>query len=92
MDFTSLNLEVSVILPDHLLLFECHFLISDAHEIKILKDLPIKSLGVLGFKPYKAAEDLLIGIQSFIVEALVICTVSLDLCVVCDEKELTDIC
>ena len=62
MDFTSLNLEVSVILPDHLLLFQSYFLISDAHEIETLKDMPIKSLGFLGLKPYKAAEDLLIGI------------------------------
>jgi len=52
----------------------------------------IKSLGILGLKPDKAAKDLLIGIQGFIVEALVIGTVSLYLGVVCDEKELPNIC
>jgi hypothetical protein len=52
----------------------------------------IKSLGVLGLKPDKAAEDLLIGIQSFIVVTLVIGTVPFYLGVVCDEKELANIC
>ena len=92
MNLTSLNFELSVILPDHLLLFQSDLTISDTHEIEILKDLLIESLCVLGLKPDKAAEDLLIGIQSLIVEALIISAVSLDLSVVCDEKELADIC
>ena len=55
MDLTSLNFELSVILPDHLLLLQSHLTISDTHEIEVLKDLLIKSLGVLGLEPYKAA-------------------------------------
>jgi hypothetical protein len=48
MDLTSLNFELFVILPDHLLFFQCHLTISDTHEIEVLKDSLIKSLGVLG--------------------------------------------